>query len=263
MTDPQKRALTDAEITRYARQLILPEIGDAGQDALTAARLLIIGAGGLGTPALIMAASAGFGQITLMDDDVIDQTNLNRQFLYSPDDVGKAKSEIAAAVGSRQNPHITITALTTRLTTANASALFADHDIVIDASDNPATRYLANRAALESQTPLIFVSAIRFEGQLALFAPHLSATPDTSPCYHCLFPEQPDVAQAPNCATIGIAGPVTALLGSHAALEAIKFITKAGTNLCDHLWLFDGLNHSSSMIKTKRDKNCPVCCHIS
>lgn len=253
------RPLSDAEITRYARQLILPEISDEGQDKLASAKLLIIGAGGLGTPALIMAASAGFGHITIIDDDVVNPTNLNRQFLYQPADREKPKAPIAAAFAAAQNPHISLTALEDRFSDRNASDLITAHDIIIDASDNPETRYLANAQALACKTPLIFVSAIRFDGQIALFAPHLSQTADTSACYHCLFPKQPDQAQAPNCATIGIAGPVTAIMGSYAALEALKFVTSAGMSLLDHLWLFDGLTHHSQLIKTKRDPHCPVC----
>lgn len=260
MTTP----LSDAEISRYARQLILPEIGDDGQDAIKATRLAIIGAGGLGTPALMMTASAGFGQITVIDDDVIEITNLNRQFLYREEDCGAAKSEQAVKIAQAQNPHITLKALTKRFDSTNADTITKTHDIIIDASDNPETRYLANRASLKNGAALIFVSAIRFEGQLAVFAPPQNgASPQA--CYECLFPQTDTPAIVPNCASVGIAGPVTAAMGAYAALEAIKLVTKAGTHgtsLHGKLMLFDGLAAHSDVITTKRDKNCPACASL-
>lgn len=250
--------LTDAEITRYARQLILPEIGDEGQDALKATRLAIIGAGGLGTPALSSAAAAGFGHITVIDDDVIEATNLNRQFLFHEDEISQSKAEVAAKAARAQNPHITVTALPNRFTDANAKEIVATHDIIIDASDNPETRYRANRAALGGGCVLIFVSAIRFEGQLAVFAPPQDAA-DAQGCYECLFPQNANPAPIANCATVGIAGPVTMMMGALATLEAVKIVTKGGDSLAGKLMLFDGLSAHSDIIKTKRDKNCPAC----
>lgn len=254
MTKP----LSDAEITRYARQLILPEIGDEGQDALKATRLAIIGAGGLGTPALISAASAGFGHITVIDDDAIEATNLNRQFLFHEDEISQSKAEIAAKAARAQNPHIKVTALPSRFSDANAQEIIATHDIIIDASDNPETRYRANRAALKGRSVLIFVSAIRFEGQLAVFAPPQDDALAHG-CYECLFPQSTKPAPIANCATAGIAGPVTMMMGALATLEAIKMVTKSGDNLTGKLMLFDGLSAHCDVIKTKRDKNCPAC----
>ena len=263
MTDP----LNEDEITRYARQLILPQIGDEGQDALKATRLGIIGAGGLGNPALIAAATAGFGHITICDDDLIEPTNLNRQFLFTPNDIGKAKAQTAAQIAQDQNPHITLTAQTAAFDNANAVSFMHDHDIIIDASDNAKTRYLANSTALATKTPLIFVSAIRFEGQLALFVPQ-HQTDQRSACYQCLFPltrQTEHTAIVPNCATVGIAGPVTMMMGALAVLEAMKFVTKAEgqTSLAGKLLLFDGLACRSDVLTTKRDKNCPACAHLS
>ena len=248
--------LTDQEITRYARQMILPEIGDAGQDKLKASRLGIIGAGGLGTPALIMAATAGFGHISIMDDDVVEATNLNRQFLFTPQDEGASKAEIAARFAGMQNPHISITATNARFDEANADSFFADHDLIIDASDNPTTRQRANRASIATKKTLIFVSAIRFEGQLALFAPHLS---DNNACYECLFPHQPEQGDVPNCATVGIAGPVTSVMGSLAVLEAMKWQTGNDKAQANQLILFDGLTGDLDKIKTKKSLTCRAC----
>ena len=250
------KTLHDDEVARYARQLILPEIGDAGQDKLKASKLGIIGAGGLGTPILALAAAAGFGHITIIDDDVIEDTNLNRQFLYTPHDIGASKARIAATLSQKQNPHITIEPITERLDVQNADDFISCHDVIIDASDNSQTRLLANRTALRHERALIFVSAIRFEGQMALFAPHKE---QDSPCYECLFPDQPAKGLIANCATAGIAGPVTAILGSWAVLEAMKWQIGTGTSLLNQLLLFDGLSGDIDKIKTKKMADCPSC----
>ena len=167
MTNNHDKGLSDEEVTRYARQLILPEIGDEGQDALKSCRLAIIGAGGLGNPALMAATNAGFGHITLIDDDRVDATNLNRQFLFTPDDIGKPKAEIAAMAARAQNPFISVEAYEGYFDDRHADELIPHHDIFIDASDNAPTPSLVNRAALAHHHPLIFVSAIPLEGQLA------------------------------------------------------------------------------------------------
>ena len=247
----------DQEIERYARQLILPEIGDEGQDALAESKLLIIGAGGLGVPVLANSAAAGFGHITIMDDDRIERTNLNRQFMYHEDHIGQPKAEIAQQFAKKLNPLIDIHAEQSRFTSANADMISA-FDIVIDATDNFESRHLANKAALDAQKPLIFVSAIRFEGQLSVFAPHLSDNKD-SPCLACLFPATASAAQAPNCATVGILGAITSLMGSWAALEALKLATNSGAPLISQLLLFDGLENHCDKIITKKQPNCPIC----
>ena len=247
----------DQEIERYARQLILSEIGDEGQDALSQTRLLIIGAGGLGVPILANCAAAGFGHITIIDDDKIERTNLNRQFIYHEHHIGQSKAEIARQFAKKLNPLIEVTANQSRFCADNAEMISA-FDIVIDASDNFASRQLANKACLAAKKPLIFVSAIRFEGQLSVFAPHLSDNKD-SPCFACLFPATASTAQAPNCATIGILGAVTSLMGSWAALEAVKLATNCGTPMIGRLLLFDGLENHCDKITTKKQSNCPIC----
>jgi len=247
----------DLELEHYARQLILPDIGDDGQEALRQSRLLIIGAGGLGVPVLVNAAAAGFGHITIMDDDVIERTNLNRQFIYQEGDIRRAKAEKAALFAQTQNPHIEVTANTDRFNPATSQIISA-YDIIIDATDNPESRYLANKTALTAKKPLIFVSAIRFEGQLSVFAPHL-ADNENSPCFACLFPASPSAEQAPNCATVGILGAVTSLMGSWAALEAVKLVTNCGTPLIGQLLLFDGLQNHIDKIITKKQPVCPIC----
>ena len=247
----------DHEIERYARQLILPEIGDKGQEALAKSKLLILGAGGLGVPILANVAAAGFGHITIMDDDRIERTNLNRQFIYHEDHIGQPKADIAQQFAKKLNPLIEVNANRNRLTSDNAQIISA-FDMVIDATDNFESRQLANKAALDAQKPLIFVSAIRFEGQLSVFAPHLSEN-DDSPCFACLFPATASAAQAPNCATVGILGAVTALMGSWAALEAVKLATNCGTPLIGQLMLFDGLENHCDKIITKKQASCPIC----
>ena len=245
------------EIERYARQLILPEIGDEGQEALANSKLLIIGAGGLGVPILANLAAAGFGHITIMDDDKIERTNLNRQFIYNEEAINSLKAEIAAQFAKKLNPLIEVTANQNRFNPDNAD-MISGFDIVIDASDNPESRHLANKAALAHKKPLIFVSAIRFEGQLSVFAPHLTADKN-SPCYACLFPASPNTKMAPNCATVGIMGAVTSLMGSWAALEAVKLATNCGTPLIGQLLLFDGLENHCDKIITKKQAHCPIC----
>ena len=249
--------ISDLELEHYARQLILPEIGDEGQVALRQCRLLIIGAGGLGVPILVNAAAAGFGHITIMDNDRIERTNLNRQFIYQEGDIGQFKAEKAALYARLQNPHIEVHADTNRFSPAT-SDICASFDIIIDATDNPESRYLANKAALAAKKPLIFVSAIRFEGQLSVFAPHL-AEDKNSPCYACLFPASPSAEQAPNCATVGILGAVTSLMGSWAVLEAVKLATNCGQPLIGQLLLFDGLQNRIDKISTKKQADCPIC----
>lgn len=247
----------DRQIERYARQLILPEIGDEGQEALAQTRLLILGAGGLGVPILVNATAAGFGHITIIDDDKIERNNLNRQYIYHEGDMGEPKAKTAARFAQRLNPHCTIHPDLSRFT-ADRMDMVNHFDIIIDATDNAQTRHLANQAALLSQKPLIFVSAIRFEGQLSVFAPHL-ADDNNSPCYSCLFPASPDNSQAPNCATIGILGAVTSLMGSWAVIEAVKLATQSGTPLLGQLLLFDGLTGHCDKIITKKQADCPIC----
>ena len=257
--------LNDEEITRYARQMILPEIGDEGQEALKATKLGIIGAGGLGNPALMLAATAGFGHITIIDDDVVEATNLNRQFLFTPDDLAQPKAVIAAERAQAQNPHCHITAHRGSFDDSQAAGFVASHDIIIDASDNPETRYLANRHALACNRHLIFVSAIRFEGQLAVFAAPSKGQDTRHGCYECLFPKSTSPISVPNCATVGIAGPITTIMGAMAVLEALKLICPMRTGvtpLIGKLLLFDGLSYHHDILTTKRDKNCPACSQL-
>ena len=247
--------LSDIEIARYARHLILPEIGDEGQEKLRRSKIGIIGAGGLGIPILIMAASAGFGTISIIDDDVVELTNLNRQFLFTQDDVDKPKAQRAVEIARAHNPHITITAQNARFDEATATRFCEAHDLIIDASDNPVTRKRANQVTRQTMTPLLFVSAIRFEGQMAFF----NHQGTQSACYECAFPHQPAPGEVPNCATIGIAGPITAIMGSWAVLEAMKFQIGLASAIQDHLLLFDGLQPCTDLIKLKRQAECQIC----
>lgn len=253
--NPLLSTLSDDEIARYARQLILPEIGDEGQETLKASKIGIIGAGGLGIPILMMAASAGFGEITIIDDDVVEFTNLNRQFMFQESDIGQPKAQRAVDVASAQNPHITINAQPSRFDEQTARHFCEMHDLIIDASDNPETRRLANQTTRQTQTALLFVSAIRFEGQMAFFNHQGS----DSACYECLFPHHPQPGDVPNCATVGIAGPITAIMGSWAVLEAIKYQLGLSSDIQDHLLLFDGLQPRTDLIKIKRQSGCQIC----
>lgn len=261
MTD--RLSLSDDEITRYARQLILPEIGDDGQDAIRATKLCVIGAGGLGVPVIMLAACAGFGHISILDDDVIESTNLNRQFIYTPDEAGRAKADIAAKKAQDFNADITITAHPMRFSEKTADDIIASHDIIIDASDNPATRYLANDIAVKHQKAHIFLSAIRFEGMCAVFAPHLlQETDEKGVCYRCLFPHQPEDGSVPNCATVGVVAPITTSIAAIGVIEAIKLVTASGQigkSLLNHLLLYDLLHHQHDVIKGKHDPSCPTC----
>ena len=255
MMNAPSSELSDVEIARYARQLILPEIGDEGQERLKASKIGIIGAGGLGIPILIMAASAGFGTITMIDDDVVELTNLNRQFIFHETDIGSPKAQRAVDVASAQNPHITITAQPSRFDTHTAQEFCETHDLIIDASDNPETRRLANQMTRLTQTALLFVSAIRFEGQMAFF----NHQGGHRACYECLFPHHPAAGDVPNCATVGIVGPITAIMGSWAVLEAIKYQLGLASDIQNHLLLFDGLQPRTDLIKIKHQSACQIC----
>lgn len=251
--------LNDSDLERYARQVIMPSIGEAGQEALLAARVLIVGAGGLGAPAILYLASAGIGNITILDDDDVSRTDLNRQIIYRSDDVGGKKVKQAAAAARALNPDISISTLPVRAAIGNIRQLVAAHDIVLDCSDNQETRYLLGDTAHHEKVPLVFGGAVRTEGQISVFQSGIDGFHD-SPCFRCVFPSMPDASQAPGCSEAGILGPVTGIIGSMQALEAIKLITKTGTTLTGRLMLFDGDNGSFMEIKTQRRTEC-LCCH--
>lgn len=249
----QPPILTRDEYRRYARHLTLAEIGEDGQRRLKASSVLVIGAGGLGSPAALYLAAAGVGRITLCDFDVVDASNLQRQVLFGTRDLGRPKVEAAAQRLGDLNPHVRIDALGERVTSANVQGLVDAHDVVVDGSDNFTTRYLVNDACVLARKPYVYGSIFRFEGQASVF--HAPG----APCYRCLFPEAPPEGLVPNCAQAGVLGALAGLVGSIQAAEAVKCLLGAGTSLAGRLLLIDLLNASFREVRLRRDPACRVC----
>jgi molybdopterin/thiamine biosynthesis adenylyltransferase/rhodanese-related sulfurtransferase len=245
--------LTPAELRRYARHFSLPEVGEPGQRRLRAARVLLVGAGGLGSPAALYLAAGGVGVLGLVDDDVVDETNLQRQILYGTATVGRPKGEAAAERLHDLNPHVHVERFATRLTSANALEILRQFDIVVDGSDNFPTRYLVSDACVLLGKPDVYGAIFRFEGQVAVFA-----TPD-GPCYRCLFRDPPPPELVPTCEQAGVLGVVPGIVGSLQALEVVKLITGAGQPLVGRMLLFDGLPSRFRQLDVRRDPDCPVC----
>ena len=245
--------LTPNEVARYSRHLIMPEVGMEGQLKLKAAKVLLIGTGGLGAPLGLYLAAAGIGKLGLIDFDVVDFTNLQRQVTFGTSDVGKAKSEAARVRLSNLNPDIEIEAFETKLTSENALQLFRDFDIIVDGTDNFPTRYLVNDASILLGKPNVYGSIFRFEGQITVFG-----MPD-GPCYRCLYPEPPPPGLVPSCAEGGVLGVLPGIVGSIQAMETIKLILGRGRNLTGRLLLFDALEMAFSEVKLRKNPNCPLC----
>ncbi|MGJ8558877.1 MAG: HesA/MoeB/ThiF family protein [Litorimonas sp.] len=238
------------QIDRYARHLVLKDIGGSGQNALLAANVAIVGAGGLGGPAALYLAAAGVGQISLIDDDIVSLSNLQRQVQFETNDIGRLKVESFAARLRAINPDVDIVAIPTRLSGDNAAELLKNHDIILDGTDSFATRFIINDAALALGIPLISGAVGRFDAQVGIFA-------QPGPCYRCFVPDLPP--QEETCAEVGVVGALTGIAGSMMAMEAIKWITGAGTPLQGRLWMYDGLNAESRTVKLARDPACPAC----
>jgi molybdopterin-synthase adenylyltransferase len=247
-------SLTDTELERYARHIVLREIGGPGQMRLRAARVLVVGAGGLGAPALLYLAAAGVGQIGIVDDDRVSLSNLQRQVLYGVDDIGAPKAERAAAALARLNPHVAVVAHVRRLGADDAAALVAGHDLVLDGCDNFATRYAVNAACVAAGVPLIAAAMSQWEGQISLYDPKRGG-----PCYACIFPEPPAQGLAPTCAEAGIVGALPGVMGSLMALEAVKHLARAGRSLAGRLLIFDGLDMQARTIAIAPRAECGVC----
>jgi adenylyltransferase/sulfurtransferase len=247
-------ALTPRDLSRYSRQLLLPEVSADGQRRIRAARVLCIGAGGLGSPAALYLAAAGMGKLGLVDADRVDASNLQRQILYGTDDVGELKVEKAGARLRELNPEVEIVLHEARLTSANAAEIIAAYDVVIDGSDNFPTRYLSNDVCVFARKPNIYGSVFRFEGQASVFAPHLGG-----PCYRCLFPEPPPPGAAPSCAEAGVLGILPGIIGLIQATEALKLIVGVGETLAGRLLHFDALKMKFREFNLRRDPECPVC----
>ncbi|MFC4727517.1 molybdopterin-synthase adenylyltransferase MoeB [Coralloluteibacterium thermophilus] len=242
---------------RYARQLQLPEFGEAGQRRLEAARVVVIGAGGLGSPAAFYLAAAGVGTLVLADDDHVDRSNLQRQILHTNDRIGAPKVESAAATLSALNPRVRIEVVPERVTSANIERLLAGADLVLDGADNFPVRYLLNDACVKLGLPLVYGAVHRFEGQVSVF--DAGRRRGEAPCYRCLFPEPPPPEAAPNCAEAGVLGIVPGVVGLLQATEAIKLLADMGESLAGRLLHFEALGMRFRETRLRPDPDCPVC----
>jgi sulfur-carrier protein adenylyltransferase/sulfurtransferase len=246
--------LSASELRRYSRHLSLPQIGLAGQERLKGASVLLVGVGGLGSPSALYLASAGVGRIGLVDDDRVDDSNLQRQVLFGTRDVGRLKVEAAAQRLNDLNPLIEIAPHATRLSSSNAIQLCSEYDLVVDGTDNFATRYLVNDACVLAGKPNLYASVHRFDGQLSMFFPRLDG-----PCYRCLYPEPPAVGLVQNCAEGGVLGVLPGIMGALQASEAIKWIVERGHSMLGRLLLFDAMSMSFHEIRVRKNLDCPIC----
>jgi sulfur-carrier protein adenylyltransferase/sulfurtransferase len=253
LISPQATTLSNDEILRYSRHLIMPEVGMAGQQKLKAARVLCVGTGGLGSPLAMYLAAAGVGTLGLVDFDVVDFTNLQRQIIHTTDDVGRLKLDSAAEKLTAINPFIDIRKFETRLTSANALDIIRQFDMVADGTDNFPTRYLVNDACVLTGKPNIYASIFRFEGQASVFAV------EQGPCYRCLYPEPPPPGLVPSCAEGGVLGILPGLLGVIQATEVIKLILGSGEPLIGRLLLVDALGMRFRELRLRKNPDCPVC----
>lgn len=246
--------ISDAQLLRYARHVVLEESGEEGQERLLAARVLVVGAGGLGSPLLLYLAAAGVGTLAIADDDRVDLTNLQRQIVHTTAGVGTPKAESAAAALRALNPEIAVEAMPLRVTSANAAALVRGWDAVADGSDNFETRFALNAACHEARVPLISAALMRFEGQITTFKPWAGG-----PCYRCLYPDPPPAELVPRCEEAGILGAVAGVIGSLQAAEVVKEILGLGESLSGTLLLYDALGATTRRIAFKKRPDCPVC----
>ena len=245
--------LTVDEVKRYSRHLIIPEVGMIGQKRLKNARVLCVGAGGLGSPALLYLAAAGVGTLGIVDFDVVDESNLQRQVIHGQSDVGRPKAESARDSIREINPYVTVVLHEERLDSDNAMEIFAPYDLIVDGTDNFATRYLVNDACVLLGKPYVWGSIYRFDGQASVFwAEH-------GPCYRCLYPEPPPPGMVPSCAEGGVLGVLCASIGSIQVNEAIKVITGIGEPLTGRLMIYDALEMSYRSVRVRKDPECPVC----
>ncbi|MEE9387009.1 MAG: molybdopterin-synthase adenylyltransferase MoeB [Paracoccaceae bacterium] len=259
---PQKSAantdgFSNTELDRNARHIVLRDIGGPGQKRLKAARVLVIGAGGLGAPALQYLAAAGVGTVGVIDDDVVENSNLARQVIHKDDAIGMPKVFSAQAEMQAQNPHITVRPYNRRLEADMAGELFKDYDLVLDGCDNFDTRYLVNRTCVALKIPLIGAALSQWEGQISSYHPASGG-----PCYACIFPNSPAPGLAPSCAEGGVLGPLPGVVGAMMAVEAVKLIAGAGEGLVGRMLIYDALYGENRALKMKRDPKCKVCAQI-
>ena len=248
--------LTVDEVRRYSRHLIIPDVGMAGQKRLKNAKVLVIGAGGLGSPALLYLAAAGVGTIGIAEFDEVDESNLQRQVIHGQSDIGRPKGESARDSIKDVNPYVTVVLHDQRLDNDNVKQVFEGYDLIIDGTDNFATRYMVNDAAYFLGIPYIWGSIYRFDGQASVFAPMLG---DDLPCYRCLYPEPPPPGMVPSCAEGGVLGVLCASIGAIQGTEAIKLITGIGDPLAGSLMIYDALEMEYRKLKVRKDPNCALC----
>ncbi|HEY9395586.1 adenylyltransferase/sulfurtransferase MoeZ [Nocardioides sp. NPDC006303] len=248
--------LTIDEVRRYSRHLIIPDVGMAGQKRLKNAKVLVIGAGGLGSPALLYLAAAGVGTLGIVEFDEVDESNLQRQIIHKQSTVGQPKAESAAAAIKEVNPYVNIVLHDVRLDNDNVREIFTGYDLIVDGTDNFATRYMVNDAAYFLGIPYVWGSIYRFDGQASVFAPTLT---DDAPCYRCLYPEPPPPGMVPSCAEGGVLGVLCASIGSIQVNEAIKMLTGIGEPLVGKLMIYDALEMEYRKLKVRKDPNCALC----
>ncbi len=245
---------SEDEIQRYARHILLRELGGTGQARLKAAKVLVVGAGGLGSPLALYLAAAGVGRIGLVDADVVELSNLQRQIAHGTSDIGRPKVESAAESLRRINPLVEVTEHNERLDAANVAGLLAGYEIICDGTDNFETRFLLADACVAARKTLITAAVLRFEGQLSTFKPH-----EGGPCYRCLYPEPPPEGLVPSCSEAGVLGAVTGVMGTLQATEVLKEITGTGKSLAGYLLVWNALDAEFRKIRLKKDPACPVC----
>ncbi len=248
--------LSDAQFERYARHLVLDEVGDEGQQKLLAARVLMVGAGGLGSPLLLYLAAAGVGTLGIVDDDAVDLSNLQRQIVHPTENIGLPKVESARQTLHHVNPEVKVETHAARLTEANAATLIGAYDLVADGSDNFATRYLVNDTCFALRKPLVGAALSPFDGQLSTFKAYLGPP---HPCYRCLFRDPPPPDSVPRCETAGILGAIAGVMGTLQATEVLKEILGIGESLSGTLLVYDALRGAFHNIKLPRDPDCPTC----
>jgi molybdopterin/thiamine biosynthesis adenylyltransferase len=246
--------MTDDQLLRYSRHILLNEIGIEGQERLAASHALVIGAGGLGSPVALYLGTAGVGRLTLVDDDVVDLTNLQRQIAHTMARIGQPKAESARQAIAAINPEVQILPVLTRADTALLEQLVQQADVVIDCCDNFSTRHAVNLACVKHAKPLVSGAAIRFDGQVTVYDPRDTA----SPCYACVFPPDQDFEET-RCATMGVFAPLVGIIGAMQAAEALKLLSGAGTSLAGRLQMLDGLSMGWNEVRVPRNLGCPVC----
>lgn len=247
------RVLSADQIKRYSRHIMLPEVGEEGQGKLLDARVLCIGAGGLGSPSSLYLAAAGVGTIGMIDDDLVDESNLQRQVLHNMERLGMPKVESARKTLQALNPDVTVNTHQVRLTSENILEILADYDLVVDGADNFPTRYLLNDAALKLGKPVVHASIFRFEGQITTFLPY------DGPCYRCLYPDPPPPGMAPSCQEAGVLGVLPGIVGTLQCNEALKLILGKGQSLSGRLMVFDAMRTKFRMLRLRKDPECRVC----